>query len=297
MSENPAQIGPRQRLAWLLRREIWEHPSILVAPMVAAGIGAFGFFVSLFRLPDAVASLAGGPAMKGAVGTVQWPFAFVALAVLMLGVFVSFFYALSCLHGERKDRSIQFWKSLPVSDGLTVTSKAAILLAIIPAITFATVLAAQAAMLVVGTIVVLMNGLDPGPLWRNSGLELMWVVFPYGLIINALWLAPVYGWFMLVSAWARRATFLWALAPIMGLGFFQLLATGHPTIMGYFGWRLSGGIAHAFSKGGRGQNPVDGLGDLDPLRVLADPNLVGGLIFFAVCLVVATRLRRHNDPI
>ena len=80
---------------------------------------------------------------------------------------VGVFYCLDALHGERRDRSILFWKSLPVSDLTTVLSKASIPLVILPLITFAIVIATQLIMLLLSSAAMLISGLSataPAPL-------------------------------------------------------------------------------------------------------------------------------------
>ena len=57
------------------------------------------------------------------------------------------FYCLDALYGERRDRSILFWKSLPVSDLTTVLSKASIPIVVLPLLTFAVTVATQLIML------------------------------------------------------------------------------------------------------------------------------------------------------
>ena len=291
------QSSRLQPFLWLVRRELWEHPALYVAPLGAAGVALLGFLASLIRLPHAAVSIAEGAPVKGAVGLIQAPYSFVALAVMLVGLLVSLFYALAALQNERRDRSIQFWKSLPVSDAQTVLAKAAVPMVLMPVIIFAVTAAAHTAMLLVSTVLALANGIDPGVIWSRTGVELMWIVVPYGLVLNALWMAPVYGWLLLVSAWAKRATFVWALAPWLGMALFERLAFNSYHLIGYIGERLMGGFGEAFSKGGQGRAPVDSLADLDPLRFAANPQLWIGLAFCGLFLFAAVRLRRANDPI
>src|SRR5262249_1917646 len=131
-----------------------------------------------------------------------------------------FFYCLDALYGERRDRSILFWKSLPVSDLTAVLSKAIIPLAILPAVIFVVAFITQFSMLLLRTVVLLPIRL-PGTSWANFNLLRESVVLLYGLIVIALWHAPIYGWALLVSGIARRATFLWAVLPPLAMGIFE----------------------------------------------------------------------------
>lgn len=203
---------------WSVRRELWEHPAIYLAPAAAGAVGLLGFLVSTPWLARSVAGAV--PKNDG----LMMPYVFTALAVMMIGFLVSIFYCLSALNGERRDRSIQFWKSLPVSDRTTVLAKMAVPMVAAPMAVLAVILGAQFVMLVFSTVVVLLNGVDPGRLWARVDLRLMWTVLPYGLLVNALWMAPVYAWLLLISGWAKRMAIVWALAPPLGLALFERLA-------------------------------------------------------------------------
>jgi ABC-2 type transport system permease protein len=135
---------------------------------------------------------------------------------MLIGVIVGVFYSLDALHGERRDRSILFWKSLPVSDLTTVLAKASIPLVVLPALVFAITVALQLVMRVLSVAVTAVHGAGATV---ESGLPLfeMQLVLLYGLAVITLWLAPIYCWMLLVSGWARRAAFLWAVLPPLAL--------------------------------------------------------------------------------
>src|SRR5450755_4029453 len=218
----PAEISGTRRLYWSLRRELWEYRSIYVAPLAAAAVFLVGFLISTSHLPARMRSLSAlDPAQQHEAIAVPYDMAagLIMLTALMVGVF----YTLDALHGERRDRSILFWKSLPVSDLTAVLSKASVPLVVIPLITFATIIATQLIMLLLATIVLQLNGLGaetwtPVPWFRAS------LILPYGLVALALWHAPIYGWLLLVSAWARRTTFLWAVLPPLALCIVEKIA-------------------------------------------------------------------------
>lgn len=288
---------PRPRpFYWSVRRELWEHRAVYLAPLAAAGVVLFGFLLSTFRLPGAVRAAAAAVDPKKAEAFMM-PYSVAALAVIVIMSVVAVFYCLAALHGERQDRSIQFWKSLPVSDLTTVLAKFAVPAAVMPAIAVAVAMAAQVVILVLSTVVVLLNGIDPNLLWKHVDLSLMWVVLPFGLLVNALWQAPVYAWLLLVSGWAKRMVFVWAVAPILGLCLVEKLAFNSTRLLQLLDDRLLGGFGEAFSVGGKGEAPVDSFADLDPGRVLGNPSIWIGLAFAAVFLFAAVRLRRSRDPI
>jgi len=276
---------------WSVRRELWEHSAIYLAPAAAGAVGLLGFLVSTLWLARSVA----GAVPKN--DSLMMPYVFTAFAVMMIGFLVSIFYCLSALNGERRDRSIQFWKSLPVSDLTTVLAKMAVPLVVLPAVLLAVILGAQFVMLVFSTIVVLLNGIDPGRLWTRVDLRLMWTVLPYGLVVNALWLAPVYAWLLLISGWAKRMTFLWALGPPLALALFERLAFNSTHVIRFVVERLLGGFGEAFSVRGEGKTEIESFSDIDPIHTFSSPHIWGGLAVAGLLLAAVVRLRRSRDPI
>ena len=195
---------------WSVRRELWENRSIYIAPLAVAALILFGFLISTIRLPGKMrAALALDPMQQHKL--LAQPYDFAALLIMGTTFVVAVFYCLDALHGERRDRSILFWKSLPVSDLTTVLSKASIPLVVLPLLTFAITVVTQWIMLLMSSAVLLGSGLSVATLWTQLSLSQMWLMLLYHLVtVHALWYAPIYGWLLLVSAWARRAPFLWA---------------------------------------------------------------------------------------
>ena len=145
--------------------------------------------------------------------------------MMLTGIVVSVFYCLDALHGERRDRSILFWKSLPVSDLTTVLAKASIPLVILPLLTFAITVAMQWLMLLISSVVLLVSGQSVATLWTElSFLRRSWLLLYHLLTVHALWSAPIYCWLLLVSGWARRATFLWAALPLVAIAGVEQIA-------------------------------------------------------------------------
>ncbi|MDQ3115159.1 MAG: ABC transporter permease [Verrucomicrobiota bacterium] len=216
---------------WSVRRELWENRSIYLAPLIAGAVALFGFFISTIGLPERRrAVLLLDAAQQRA--RIEQPYDMVAMILMMVGILVGIFYCLEALHGERRDRSILFWKSLPVSDFTTVLAKASIPLLVLPLVTFAVVVITQVIMMLWTAVLLAMNGL---PLTTVSQLPFFssWLVLLYGLAVMALWQAPLFAWFLLVSAWARRAAILWALLPI-SIGVIERIAfqtTYFPTFL------------------------------------------------------------------
>src|SRR5438128_6692790 len=138
----PAILSAARPLYWSVRRELWENRSIYVAPLAVAGVYLFGFLISMITLPHRMHEAMALDAAKQQAA-IEQPYDFAALLLMGTTLIVAIFYCLDALYGERRDRSILFWKSLPVSDVTTAISKAIIPILVLPLVTFAVSLATQ----------------------------------------------------------------------------------------------------------------------------------------------------------
>jgi ABC-2 type transport system permease protein len=281
-------------LYWSIRRELWENRSIYIAPLVVAGIFLFGFLLStVFRLPAIVRGL---PMMAPAKqqSEILTPYDFAAGVLMLTQMLVGLFYSLDALHGERRDRSILFWKSLPVSDATTVLSKAAVPVIIVPLLAGVVTVMVYLAMFLLSSAIVAGSGLSVGPMWaRLPLLQLSLGVLFHLVVVHGLWHAPFYGWFMLVSGWARRAVILWASLPWLALIAFEKIVFNSSHIAGLLMYRLGGDNMSA----GTGSMAVDLGAHLSWARTLTSPGLWLGLAVTAGFLLAAVRLRRYRGPI
>ena len=216
---------------------------------------------------------------------------------MLTGIVVSVFYCLDALHGERRDRSILFWKSLPVSDVSTVLAKASIPLVILPLLTFAITVAMQWLMLLLSSAVVLVSGLSVATLWTNvSFLRMSWLLLYHVLTAHALWPAPIYCWLLLVSGWPRRATFLWAALPLVAIAGVEQIVFHTWHFASLVGSRLMG-VAPTATSTSSDMFPTDPMTHIDLGRFLSSPSLWIGLGAAAIFLAAAVRLRRYQGPI
>jgi ABC-2 type transport system permease protein len=292
----PGVLRATRPLYWSVRRELWENKSIYVAPLAAAAVLLFGFLISTMTLPRRMtAVLALDPGRQRA--TVTMPYNVIAGLVFLTAFVVAVFYCLDALHGERRDRSILFWKSLPVSDLTTVISKASIPLVVLPLVVLAIVLTAHLFVLVFSTLVLLGNGPGLAALWTHVKFAQMSVALFYCLTAISLWHAPLYGWLLLVSAWARRSAFLWAVLPPLAIAVFERIAFQSAHFGNWLKYRLIGWFTQAFIPHVKGEAPVDPLAALTPGRFLITPGLWAGLFFAALFLAAAVRVRRNREPI
>jgi len=148
-------------------------------------------------------------------------------------------------------------------------------------------------MLLISTAALLPSGLA-ATTWTNFNLFQQSLVLLYGLITIALWHAPIYGWALLVSGWARRATFLWAVLPLLAIAFCEKITFGTSHFAAMLGNRLMGFAPEAFDFQPHHNVAVDAL---TPGRYLSSPSLWIGLIFAALFIAAAIRLRRYRGPL
>src|SRR4029077_3330441 len=118
---------------------------------------------------------------------IEIPYHVAAMMMIFTVFIVGVFYCLDALHGERRDRSILFWKSLPVSDLTTVLSKVTIPLVVLPLVSFAIVVITQVIMLLMSSVVLVFHGMRPASTWTPFPVFQNWLVVLYGLIAIALW--------------------------------------------------------------------------------------------------------------
>jgi ABC-2 type transport system permease protein len=277
-----AEISRLQRFLWSVRRELWEFKSIYIAPLVAGAVGV-------------VALLANEAHSHFGVRIPHDTTPYDAAAALVLGtaLITAAYYCLESLHGERRDRSILFWKSLPVSDVTTVLAKAAIIGIVLPVVSCAIAFATQLVMLLLDSAIHTATGQSVAVLWREveplkGSLDLLYHV----MTIHVLWWAPYYGWLMLVSAWARRAPLLWATLPALAIGGVEKIVFNSKHFFDYLQYRFEGPSVPDIPTSAMRMIPM-----VDLLKFLSVPGLWAGLGFAAACLALAVRLRRYREPI
>ena len=122
----------------------------------------------------------------------------------------------------------------------------------------------------------------------------MSLVLLYHLVtVHALWYAPIYGWLLLVSGWARRAPFLWAVLPPLAICGVEKIAFNTSHFLALLEERLTG---PGGSMAGH-DHATDFAATLIPHHFFSTPGLWIGLALAAVFLFVAVRLRRYRGPI
>src|SRR5438046_2466928 len=288
---SPATMLATRPFYWSVWRELWENHSIYIAPSIVAAIILFGSFVGSFHLAGRRQNaLLLDPARRRAA--IEMPYDIAAMMLIFTAFIIGVFYCLDALHGERRERSILFWKSLPVSDLTTVLSKVSVPLVVLPLVSFAIIVVTQFIMLLISTAALMPSGLA-ATTWTNFNLFQQSLILLYGLVAIALWHAPIYGWALLISGWARRATFLWAVLPLLAIGFFEKITFNTSHFASMLKDRFLGFAPEAFNFSA---HTIDSVG-LTPGKYLSTPGLWLGLVFAAGFIFTAVRLRRYRGPL
>jgi ABC-2 type transport system permease protein len=290
----PRDIPFLRIFSWTVRRELWEYRSIYLAPFSVAALFLVGFLISTPALPARMRALSILDAARQQRGIVVH-YDLAAALIMGAGTIVAIFYCLDALHGERRDRSILFWKSLPVSDLTTVLAKASIPIVVLQLVSFAVAVVTQLAMLLMSTVVLRASGVSAGPLWARMSIFRTWTLLLYHLMsVHALWYAPFYAWLLFVSAWSRRAPLLWAILPPFAVCGLEKIAFNTTRIAALLGHRLTGGMEAAILPGTLPMNPMN---HATPGRFLASPGLWIGLVVAAALLAATVRIRRFRGPL
>ncbi|MBT8103825.1 MAG: hypothetical protein KJO95_12700 [Gammaproteobacteria bacterium] len=296
----------------LLKREVWEHRSIYVTPLAIASIVTLGTLAMLMFAGGFAKEL--DIAIFGATniaGDTERQAALTGFFVGTSGVFLlaatvlTVFYTLDCLYTERKDKSILFWRSMPVTDAEAVISKLVTAIVIIPMVTVAVVIATHLVNLAVTSIWFSAKGADAGHLiWGSVPLLDNWLAALIVTLASAVWMSPFVGWFLFVSAYTKRSPFLMAFMPLVLI-----------PILEFIFLRSSFFADAVFSRKGmiplfRGmdieaffdeetlhlsEEAVSLLAFLDVGRFLTSPSMWGGVVICALFVTAAIYVRRYRD--
>ena len=316
-------------MKWLVKREFWEHKGgFFWAPIWVAGIMTFFLAVSLFAAValgakhgihfngTEVSNLSGAMSPKDKaefVAGLATGYMGMSGPLFMVLGFVVFFFCLGSLFDERKDRSVLFWKSLPVSDSATVLAKVALALVIAPAITLVVATIMALISMVMICIAAASFGLNVfGPVLSTPGLYLAPFQIAAILPVYVLWALPTVGWLMMVSAWARTKPFLWAVGvPVLTgalLSWFNELFDFNMQISWFWHHIVGRGLLSvapgswfAMTDVGQGvrvgQNDGADIGSMltQSWQLLATADLWIGVAVGAIMIYAAIRLRRWKD--
>ena len=312
---------------WLLKREYWENRGgFLWAPIIAGGIISF-----LYLVLAVIGSIAGKDAMHGdsfqidgGAQKINSALGAYGDGVLLAGVmlacivlaFVVFFYALGSLYDDRRDRSIMFWKSLPVSDTQMVLSKAAWALLLAPLVAVGVGVVIGLVLWVISALTLSVNGVSAGTaVFTHSHPMRMIGGVLASLPVYILWALPTVGWLMLCSAWALSKPFLWAvLLPVLAAVMISMvdilpqLVIRHDAVWYTLVYRgllsvVPGtwfpALGHGPTHQGTEINSPEELANAFDLtsswQAFATPDLWIGAVFGIACIIGAIYLRRWRE--
>jgi ABC-2 type transport system permease protein len=308
----------------LLRREFWENRSLWIVPTAVIGTLTVLSIYMLFAVIISHSGAVNNVDVNGehfqldnlpdfATADPESIVGVIRVAPLILGAclfnplmqIVVFFYLLDSLYADRRDRSVLFWRSMPVSDTRSVLIKLATAVSVSIAITFTSVVVLQLILLILEQILGGVLGMHPWALFLHPWAFVSgWLLLIYGLLAQTLWFLPYYGWVLLASSWARKTPFLWVFLPPLGI----MLAEAWVFHSGHFG-RMFFGHALRWTPLAYNLSPRDmeqgknlilntNLVDVDSMaRFIGSPELWLGGIIAAGCIYSAIWLRRNRAEI
>ncbi len=290
----------------LIRREFWEHRALWMAPAAVAVLYIVAcVFLTTIHTPLLAFNGGEGPQLAGGIMAMlsATQLMFTTLLLMVMSV-ILFYYLGDCLYAERKDRSILFWKSLPVSDTATVFAKLLVAAVVVPV--GSVLLGLITSVLAFGILYARFHSLPfiQNMNWGSTGAFLnMNLLLLADVIAMALWYAPFFGYQLIVSAWAKNAVMVWTLLPplVIILGEKLIFNSWHAAQL--LVYRLGSFIVDLSGVQGSGiglqRNPASGMGDIvgniNMLPLLLRADLWIGVVIAAVLIFGAIRIRRYRD--
>ena len=309
---NPAAVAPpvsttvhqplSKTMTVLIRREFWEHRSLWIAPLIVAVL------LVLTAIPVHIGNVSlGAPDhifgdARNRLSLFTWIIWGQTVPQYLVMTIVVSFYLMDCLYSERKDRSILFWKSLPVSDATTVISKLLVGLVVVPLGVYLTAMVAGILFQLIWALRVAYGSLpNISVAWDTVAWLKVQGLMLYALIISILWYAPLAASLLLVSAWARKNVFLWTTLPPLIAIIMERIAFGTRYTLHLFQYRTWGiwdalGINPAPEPvHGRVVSLANLFDDVAMGKAFLNIDLWLGLAVAAVFVFAAIRIRRYRD--
>jgi ABC-2 type transport system permease protein len=284
---------------WLIRREFWENRAIWILPAVFGAMlivaALFGHvYVPTLATPNDIRNF--GAEFLVVIGLMFW---------VVMAVYATW-YLMDSLYADRKDRSILFWKSLPISDTDTVLSKLFVALIIIPVVSF--IAADLTALLAAFIVSIRSRAMVGSSLWQPDLWLQMQALWVYAVVTAAIWYLPVAGWLMLVSAWAKRAVILWSFLPPLALNIIEFWFF-HTNMVGrVLSRRLTGLPMVSLSPGGEKSWHIDKATEtltlpssvwhfINPSGFFSNPETWVGAAIGVLLIIGAIQLRMRRSEI
>ena len=313
---------------YLMRREFWENRgAFLIAPLSIGGFIVGAALLAISAAAILVTEVNGKEFMLSQIfdqikdvdldnlDRIANMGLFTVTGIFNVALFfIVFFYLLGSLYDDRRDRSVLFWKSLPVSDAKTVASKLVAATVMAPVLCVFAIALTHLALMVIATFLAWNAGFGAWAyVWGPADPIEVWMLMLGAYAVQALWMLPVWGWLVLASAFAKSKPFLWAVVPPITLAIVQSWFN----FTRYFRWddnwlwmvigeRMLGGVvplaiqidADDFQVGRSGYDDDS----MDPLITwnglaerFSDADLWWGLLVAAVFITAAIWIRRYRD--
>jgi ABC-2 type transport system permease protein len=305
----PAAITPVQQsmarvYGTLIRRELWEHRSLWITPLIVAALMTLTAFPIHLGNLDPEANSAKFFTPENRLGWFTLMIWAQTLPQYLIMSIVATFYLMDCLYAERKDRSILFWKSLPVSDATTVLSKLLVGLVVLPLGVYLLAMVSGVLFQVIWSARVAAGSLpDIAVGWNTVAWLKVQGLMLFALIVCILWFAPLAAILILVSAWVRKNVFLWtSLPPVIAIIVERIAFGTHhiSRLLEYRTWGIWGALGvNPTPPEGVGHGRVVSLADLfdnvEMGKAFLNIDLWLGLAVAAALVFAAIRIRRYRD--
>jgi ABC-2 type transport system permease protein len=310
----------------LVQREVWEHkvpllwtPAIISVLFIVLSV--FAYFAASNHFDDLqnnaqtlqfhdgrvsadqlVAELKSSKNdERQKVLLVWWTFCKAPFDLLLL--FLVPFYCIASLFDERKDRSIYFWRSLPVSDTESLLAKLFTTILLYPAAMLVATVALQIVTLLLASLGAIKVGLPAWPLiWESNGYIAYVVGAYFDYVLMMLWSLPFIGLLMVLAS-ATRRPFVWAVIPWPLLILVEKWFFDSHQLASWLGQRIQGTFAILYSGVGeklehnaiRLGADADAFSDLT--RLLSHGQFWFGIVLGVVLLVASVHLRRRIQDV
>ncbi len=292
------RAGSAQRaLLTLIRREFWEHAALSRVPAIVAALLAvltlFSSHIGVDINGAHIRQIDGSERiMVLNMSQIAW-----GVLVYLAAAIVVTFYSLDSLYAERRDRSILFWKSLPVSDGMTVLSKFLVAVVIVPLGAFVLALASHLLAFLIWKLRAAAGGVPDVVSWNSIAWARGELVIFLVIALSSLWYAPVVAAALLASAWLKRSPVLWVTLGLIVAPAFEYIVfhTGYlASVIRYRGNAIWDVLTHVDGHSVLNEN-MHLLSDLNWSGAFTYPALWLGLAAAAALLYGAARVRRYRD--
>jgi ABC-2 type transport system permease protein len=300
--------------AWLIRRELWENryvwlvPVVVALAMVALAVVGWLFFGhdALHIDSETLEAMHGVMTTEQVAPYLSMGLTMVVVPFLIIVLVIQTVYACDALYGERRDRSILFYKSLPVSDTATVLAKAVVAAVVVPVAAILATLLTQVLLAVLTSLELYRVPLLVAALWSPRVWGSVVLMMAYLIVVLALWWLPFAALYLLISARAKRAPLLWVILLVSVVPIAEWIALRTHYVGSILLRRLMfytdsmdgenfGAVLHRGMHGAPDPHPPLLSSVIAPVHFFSSPGLWAGLVAAAVMIAGAVWLRQRAE--